>query len=93
MQSVMIDVPRRTVSLCFLSYPLEEASERVAIEVVFSNVTSVNTVADLLTLEDNYSAGNVNYWHIAEGPGTSYFYLVEGCLTITAGSAPSLNYN
>jgi len=91
LDSITIDVMRRTVSLRLSSYPSEDAPGRVAIEIAFSNVEQVHTIADLVRLRDNHTSGNVNYWHVAEGPGTSYFHLVEGCLVITAQTAPVLN--
>lgn len=91
-ESITVDVLRQTVSLALSSYPSLDASDRVAIEVTFNEVTSVNTLTDLVKLADNHSAGNVAYWHIQKGPGTSYFYLVQGCLVITARSAPTLSY-
>jgi hypothetical protein len=88
LDGIAIDVLRRTASLRLSSYPSQNASGRVAIEIVFSNVEQVHTIADLAKLEDNHTSGNVNYWHVADGPGASYFYLVEGCLVITAQTAP-----
>jgi hypothetical protein len=89
-ESVIVDAPLRTVLLRFSSYPSLKARERVSIEVAFEDVTSMSVVADLKQMEDNYAAGNVNHWHVAEGAGTSFFYLIEGCLTITAGLPPRL---
>ena len=81
---------KRSVTLRFSAYPSEDAAERVAIEIDFTDVQQVQTLADLVELDDNYAAGNVNHWHVANGPGASYFYLVEGCLVITASSPPVL---
>ena len=92
LEGVMIDVLRRTVSLRLSSFPTQDASNRVAIEVTFSDVEAVHTIADLTQLGDHHGAGNVNYWHVAEGPGTSYFHLIEGCLVITAHTAPTLSF-
>lgn len=91
-ESITIDALSRTVSLRFSSYPSFAASDRIAIEVAFKNVTSITTTADLVALSINHGAGNVNHWHVAEGPGSSYFYLIEGCLVITAELAPILSY-
>lgn len=90
LDAIAIDVLRRTVSLRLLSYPSHDAPERVAIEITFSNVQQVQTIADLVKLGENRPAGNVSYWHVAEGPGASYFYLSEGCMVITADSPPVL---
>jgi hypothetical protein len=87
---IAIDILARTVSLRLSAYPTQGATERVVIEIAFSEVDQVQTIADVVRLRDNHTAGNVNHWHIAEGPGTSYFYLVEGCLLVTARAAPVL---
>jgi hypothetical protein len=91
LDGLAIDVLRRTVSLRLSTYPRQDAPDRVAIEIAFSNVEQVHTIADLVQLSDHHTLGNVNHWHVAEGPGTSYFYLVEGCLVITAQAAPVLS--
>lgn len=90
LDGMSIDALAQSVSLRLSSYPSEGASDRVAIEICFTDVEQVQTLADLAELSDNRAAGNVNHWHIATGPGTSYFYLVEGCIMISAKNAPSL---
>ena len=85
-----MDVEARTVSLRLLAYPSQKASERIAVEIVFSDVQQVQSLADFVQLGANRDFGNVNHWHIADGPGASYFYLAEGCLIITAATAPVL---
>ena len=90
LDAIAIDVLGRTVTLRLSVYATEETPERDAIEMVFRNVEQVQSLADLVKLEDNRSAGNVNHWHIADGPGASFFYLIEGCLVITAGTAPTI---
>jgi hypothetical protein len=90
LEAIAIDVLGRIVTLRLSSYPAQDARERDAIEIVFTNVEQVQSIADLVELEDNHSAGNVNQWHVADGAGTSYFYLIEGCLAVTAGNAPTI---
>ena len=89
--AIAIDVLGQTVTLRLSAYRTEEASERDAIEIVFRNVEQIQSIADLVKLQDNRSAGNVNHWHIADGPGSSFFYFVEGCLVVTVGTAPTFS--
>jgi hypothetical protein len=90
LDAIAIDVLGRTVTLRLSSYPAEDAHARQAIEIVFTNVRQVQSIADLVKLGDNHSAGNVNHWHVADGPGASYFYLVEGCIAVIAENAPTV---
>ncbi|MGR4862477.1 hypothetical protein [Caulobacter sp. LARHSG274] len=84
LQGLEIDIASGSVSIRLLSYPHPEASERVAVEIEFSEVTAVNVAADLTELAQNAFAGHVGQARIADGPGTSYFYLVEGYLAVTS---------
>lgn len=89
-RSIHIDPEKGTVTVCLHSYPSEQASERILIAVHFSNVTQVNMLADMRAMKENASAGNVQFWSIAEGAGTSYFYVTHGCLAITSKDPPNL---
>ena len=90
LDAIVIDVLGRTVTVRLSAYTTPNGPERDAVDITFTNVEQVQSLADLAKLQDNRSAGNVNHWRIADGPGTSYFYLVEGCLVVTAGSAPTV---
>ena len=65
---------------------------RTRLEIAFTGVSNVTTSADLAALRDNASAGNVNHAHFADepGPGTSYVYLVQGYVAITADQPPKI---
>jgi hypothetical protein len=90
-EQVLIDVVTRTVSVKVLAYDGGPGStKRVSFTIVFEKVDAVNTAADLGELAANTFAGHVNHAKLAEGPGTSYLYLVEGYMSVTAGSAPRL---
>lgn len=90
LDAIAIDVLARTVTLRLSAYPAQDAPKRDAIEIAFTNVVQVQSIADLVKLGENHTAGNVNHWHVADGPGASYFYLVEGCLVVTASDAPTV---
>ena len=70
--------------------PNERSPDRRAIEFTFLEVESITANADLDSLADNAFAGTVNHWHLAEGPGTSFFYLCEGYIAVAALSVPIL---
>ena len=88
--AIAIDVLGRTVTLRLSAYANEESPKRDAIEIIFRDVEQVQSIADMIRLEKNRGAGNVNHWHVADGPGSSFFYFVEGCLVVTAGTAPTV---
>lgn len=90
LDALAIDVLGQTVIVRLSAYPSQDAPHREAVEIAFDEVEQVQTIADLAMLVDNHGAGNVNHWHIAAGPGSSYFYLVEGCLVVTAKAAPKI---
>lgn len=90
LESIEIDAVKNAVSIKLLAYPELNASQRFPIEITFSDVTCVTTQADFIRLAENRCAGTVNHWHIAKGPGTSYFYLIEGFLSVTSNSVPEL---
>ncbi|WP_292928531.1 hypothetical protein [Novosphingobium sp. PASSN1] len=89
-RSVEIDPAERTVTVCLMAYPSYQAPERVPLTVHFSDVTAVNMIADLTEMADNHGPGNVQFWNVAKGAGTSYFYVTQGCLAITSETAPTL---
>lgn len=90
LDGVDFDAEKRTVLVHLLAYPETNASERIAISILFEGVTSLTLNADLASLASNRSAGNVNHWHIAERDGISHIYLVEGYIGISSQSAPQL---
>ncbi|PVM93325.1 hypothetical protein [Caulobacter endophyticus] len=89
--SLEVDFAARTVRLRVQVYPEPiHAAERMTMTLDFSGVASFVSTADLRELAENASAGHVNHWHLAEGPGASHIYLVEGYITVTAEAAPAL---
>lgn len=85
-----IDPVSQTVTVLFHSYPTFQSRDRIPVKVVFSEVTSVNTILDFKEIASHRAPGNVNHWHISEGPGMSYIYLCGGCIAITASASPLL---
>ncbi|MGD9170142.1 MAG: hypothetical protein PVI97_08785 [Candidatus Thiodiazotropha sp.] len=62
------------------------SEERTSAVIIFSDVKHLSEVSNFDHLELNRSAGNIAYWHPANGMGTTYIYLVSGLLEITAKS-------
>ena len=89
-ESITIDHIQKSVSVRLLAYRDEDAGDRNPIELRFSDVESVTTSANLDRIADNSSAGTVNHWHLAEGPGTSFLYLIEGYVAVSARSGVKL---
>jgi hypothetical protein len=89
-RSVQIDPAQRTITIHLMSYLSNQSRERIPLTVRFVDVTNVNMIADLTEMADNHGAGNLQFWNIAKGAGTSYFYLAQGCLAITSETAPTL---
>ncbi|WP_340316131.1 hypothetical protein [Rhizorhabdus argentea] len=90
LDSVEFDAEKRMASVHLLAYPETDAPQRVPITILFEGVLSLALNADLTSLANNRSAGNVNHWHMAEGGGTSHIYLIEGHIAISSQSAPQL---
>jgi len=90
LDGIDFDAVMQTASVRVLAYPEPNASERVAITILFKDVESFAVNADLASLANNRSAGNVNHWHIADGGGTSHIYLTEGYIMISSRSAPEM---
>lgn len=84
------DPVKGVVSLRLQAYPKPDASTRTAIVVLFEGVTAVAMHADVASLAGNRFAGNVSYWHMADSRGTSYIYLAEGYIAITAEGVPKV---
>ena len=88
--SVSFDVMAKSVSIRIAGYKSDNARDRQQATITFEQVTDLLVSADINELLDNHGAGNVNHWHIAQAAGTSYLYLVEGYIAITAAYPPSL---
>lgn len=89
-EGIAVNIPGKSVSIQLLAYPTMNSKDRKPIEFTFLDVESITTSANLDLIELNSSAGSVNHWHLAEGPGTSFFYLIEGYVAIAARSALKL---
>jgi len=57
--------------------------DRVAAEIFFSGVESMQHLGSFDALLDNSISGNINYWRPNEG-GDSFIYLSDGCIILRA---------
>jgi len=89
-ESISVDPVQKSVSVQLLAYRDEHSSDRKPIELTFSDVESVTISANLDRMAGNSPAGTVNHWRLAEGHGTSFLYLVEGYIAVSARSALKL---
>jgi hypothetical protein len=87
-EGLHIDPSRRQVTVRLLSYPGLSAPQRVPATITFTEVDLVSATVDLMVLADNAFAGHVNQARLADGPGTSHFYLTEGYLAVTSRRPP-----
>lgn len=84
LKSMHVDYVAKSVTVNLEYYKSEEDSKRKAAAVVFEKVETVSQIGDLEKLQDNARAGNVVFWHPANGSGTTEIYLTGGILAITA---------
>jgi hypothetical protein len=88
--SLLIDFQKKTVTLDIEYYESESSTQRKKGSITFTEVSAVNQVLDLREVAANRKAGNVNYWQPAEKAGSTFVYLVHGCLILTSAK-PQFN--
>lgn len=86
LKNMRVDHPGKKVTIDFDFYQSTDDRARSPLSITFDAVESLSHIADLKRMQANAFAGNVNYWVPSSGPGTTYIYLVDGCIAITAGS-------
>jgi hypothetical protein len=82
-KSLSVDFESEVVRVEIEFYPDSETAQRVSAVLVFEGVTSVSNILDLARTRSGRIAGNVNYW-VPNEVGTTYLYLVDGCVAVTA---------
>lgn len=76
----------KSVLICIDFYESRDSKSRRSAKIVFRGVGSISMVCAMDRIADNANAGNVNYWTPAIAPGTTYIYLVDGCIAICSES-------
>ena len=84
--SSTVDFVGRTITLGISYYATSNEKTRAEARLVFEGVQSISTIVSLEHLAKNRNAGNVNYWVPVSGSGTTYIYLVDGCIAVCAES-------
>ena len=84
LSGMTIDYSLRVATVGLEFYSSEEERHRHPALITFHGIESISQICDLDQLAKNASPGNVNYWIPAEEGGTTYIYLVDGCLAIKA---------
>jgi hypothetical protein len=79
-----VDFAARSVSLDVEYYERKDSRHRRSGAIIFTGVESLAATCDLLGIQRNARAGNINYWVPAGAGGTTHLYLAEGCIAIRA---------
>jgi hypothetical protein len=79
-----VDFINNTAVVNIEFYEDTNAGVRKAALITFAKVESVSKICNLERMQKNARAGNINYWIPAGAHGTTYIYLVDGCIAITA---------
>ncbi|WP_156956381.1 hypothetical protein [Stenoxybacter acetivorans] len=85
-KSMCVDYERCGVAIEVDSYLSDDSKHREPISIKFNNVSSMSKICDFIALQKNAKPGNVCYWNPSQFLGTTFIYLSDGCLAITAES-------
>jgi hypothetical protein len=86
LKHIHIDYVSSTVIINIHFYKEDTSRNREEIIIRFNQVESISQICNFNDLQKNAFAGHVNYWIASNGYGTTYIYLVNGCIAITAAS-------
>jgi hypothetical protein len=78
------DYISKVVSIDLDFYENSNSCNRQSGSIIFEGVESISQVCDFNRLSQHLNAGNINYWVPAQYGGTTYIYLADGCIAITA---------
>jgi hypothetical protein len=79
-----VDYISKTVSIDLDFYENSNSCDRQSGSIIFEGIESISQICDFNRLSHHFDAGNVNYWVPAQRGGTTYIYLTDGCIAITA---------
>jgi len=82
--SSVTDYDQQTVAIGVKYYKGPEDRDRSSAKLLFESVSAFHQIVDLDVMKENLFAGQVNHWRPATNGGTTYIYLVDGCLAITS---------
>lgn len=72
------------LTLHVMFYPVETLRSRQRASICFEGVSQFSMFSDLAQILDNSKAGNISGWRVGRSGGTTYIYLLEGCIAVTA---------
>lgn len=75
------DIIKKLVTHHIAYYTSTASNSRTYLNLKFQEVSYFSSLIDFHQLHNNHSFGNVNHWKLGS---TSYIYLVEGCIAVTA---------
>lgn len=81
-----IDYKKKSLIIGIQYYKSHEDKDRSPANLYFEDVTWFSQNSDLDAIQRNTFAGHVNHWVPAQNGGTTYIYLVAGCISVTSGS-------
>ncbi len=81
------DFVARSVSFDVAYYERKDSRQRRGGVILFTGVESLAATCDLINIQRNARAGNINYWVPASAGGTTHLYLADGCIAIRAEAA------
>ena len=93
LKSTSVNYVAKIVAFEIDYYLTDKAKQRVSATFKFSAVSNYNensSIKELLT--HSKVGGNISYWVPALKAGTTYFYLAQGFISITAKSIEVINH-
>ena len=91
LKNMSVNYASKTVSIEIAYYKSEQSSKRQQAIIEFKKVESISQISDFDRLKNNAFAANVNYWIPSESKGTTYIYLMDGCISINASKVSFKN--
>jgi len=79
-----VDYVKNVVVVALEFYEDVDAPCRKTALITFEGVESISKICSLERMNQNAGAGNVNYWVPSQPGGTTFIYLVDGCISLTA---------
>jgi len=93
LKSTSINYVAKTVALEIEYYPTEQSNNRISAIFQFSDVSDYHENSSVKEMSvHSKCGGNISSWEPSVNAGTTYFYLVQGFISITAKSLVVVNH-
>jgi hypothetical protein len=83
-KSINVDFELGSARIDIAYHVSADTRDRVHAVLVFEGVESVHQVSSVTRIRQSSIAGNINYWVPNGDGGTTYIYLVDGCIAVTS---------